>query len=181
MNTSDEKAALREQYRRLRLENKENVSFNKVLDIPEIASSKIIASYFSYGSEPNTNEINKKLIALGIRVLLPRINGTELEWRFWDGNLAEVEKKSGIFEPTGEIFTNYSHIDSLILPALAIDHTGNRLGKGKGFYDRALTSISAFTIALIYSNEYSSTVLPSDSFDIKVKAALTPEKLYRFS
>jgi 5-formyltetrahydrofolate cyclo-ligase len=69
----------------------------------------------------------------------------------------------------------------VIVPALAIDHIGNRLGKGKGFYDRALTSISAFTIALIYSNEYSSTALPSDSFDIKVKSALTPEKLYRFS
>lgn len=129
MNTSDEKAALREQYRRLRLENKENVSFNKVLDIPEIASSKIIASYFSYGSEPKTNEINKKLIALGIRVLLPRINGEELEWRFWDGNLASVEKINGIYEPTGELFTDLSHIDSVILPALAIDHTGNRLGK----------------------------------------------------
>lgn len=181
MNTDDEKAALREQYRRLRLKNKENVSFDKVLDIAEIASSKIIASYFSYGSEPNTNEINKKLITFGKRVLLPRINGTELEWRFWDGNLATVEKESGIFEPTGEIFTDYAHIDSLIVPALAIDHSGNRLGKGKGFYDRALTSISSFTIAFIYSNEYSSTALPSDSFDIKVKAALTPEKLYRFS
>ena len=181
MNTNDEKATLREHYRQLRLKNRDNVSFDKVLDIPEISSSKIIASYFSYGGEPNTYEINKKLIALGMRVLLPRINGTELEWRFWDGDLAEVEKINGIYEPTGEIFTNLSHIDSVIVPALAIDHTGNRLGKGKGFYDRALASIDAFTIALIYSNEYSSTALPREPLDIKIKAALTPEKLYRFS
>jgi len=181
MNTNDEKATLREHYRQLRLKNRDNVSFDKVLDIPEISSSKIIASYFSYSDEPNTDAINKNLIALGIRVLLPRINGEELEWRFWDGNRAGVEKINGIYEPTGELFTDLSRIDSVIVPALAIDKIGNRLGKGKGFYDRALASIDAFTIALIYSNEFSSTALPSDSFDIKVKAALTPESLHRFS
>lgn len=181
MNTNDEKSALREHYRQMRLENNKNFTFEKLLDIPEIASSKIIASYFSYSDEPNTDAINKKLIALGIRVLLPRINGEELEWRFWDGNRAGVEKINGIYEPTGELFTDLSRIDSVIVPALAIDKIGNRLGKGKGFYDRALASIDAFTIALIYSNEFSSTALPSDSFDIKVKAALTPESLHRFS
>lgn len=181
MNSNDEKSALREHYRQMRLENNKNFTFEKLLDIPEIASSKIIASYFSYSDEPNTDAINKNLIALGIRVLLPRINGEELEWRFWDGNRAGVEKINGIYEPTGELFTDLSRIDSVIVPALAIDKIGNRLGKGKGFYDRALASIDAFTIALIYSNEFSSTALPSDSFDIKVKAALTPESLHRFS
>ena len=181
MNTNDEKSALREHYRQMRLENNKNFAFEKMLDIPEITSSKIIASYFSYGDEPNTDAINKNLLALGIRVLLPRINGKDLEWRFWDGNRAGVEKINGIYEPTGELFTDLSRIDSVIVPALAIDKIGNRLGKGKGFYDRALASIDAFTIALIYSNEFSSTALPSDSFDIKVKAALTPESLHRFS
>ena len=181
MNMNDEKSALREHYRQMRLENKENSSFEMVLEIPEIAGSKIIASYYSYGNEPSTDAINKNLIALGIKLLLPRINGSELEWRFWDGNPLELEKINGIYEPTGELLTTSSDIDSVIVPALAIDHSGNRLGKGKGFYDRALASIDAFTVALIYSNEFLSTTLPHESFDIKVKAALTPKSLHRFS
>lgn len=181
MNTNDEKSALREHYRQMRLENKESSTFEKVLDIPEIASSKIIASYYSFGNEPNTDAINKNLIALGIKLLLPRINRGDLEWRFWNGNPLELEKINGIYEPTGELFTTLSGIDSVIVPALAIDHIGNRLGKGKGFYDRTLTSIDAFTIALIYSNEFLSTALPNESFDIQVKAALTPKSLHRFN
>ena len=181
MNTNDEKAALREHYRQGRLDNKENASFDKLLTVPEVASSQIIASYFSYGDEPDTTDINRKLISLGKKILLPRINGAELEWRYWNGDLSTVENNNGIFEPIGEIFSEYEEIDCVIVPALAVDNSGIRLGKGRGFYDRALFSITSFSIALIYSSELSTKVLPSNTLDLRVNAAQTPEKLYRFS
>ena len=181
MNTNDEKAALREHYRQSRIENKENVSFDKILEIPEIQSSTIIASYYSYGNEPNTNEINRELLFQGKKILLPRIQGDDLEWSIWNGDISTLENKNGIYEPIGEGFSNFGAIDCVIVPALAIDNSGNRLGKGKGFYDRALVSITSFSLALIYSNELSTKALPSNSMDIRVNAAQTPEKLYRFS
>jgi 5-formyltetrahydrofolate cyclo-ligase len=181
MNTNDEKAALREHYRQTRIENKEKVSFDKILEIPEIQSSTIIASYYSYGNEPETIEINRELLSQGKKILLPRIHGDVLEWVIWNGDISTLENKNGIYEPIGEIFSNYEAIDCIIVPALAIDNSGNRLGKGKGFYDRALVSIRSFGVALIYSNELSTTALPSNSLDIRVNAAQTPEKLFRFS
>ena len=181
MNTNDEKAALREHYRQARFGNKEKVSFDKLLEIPEILTSKIIASYFSYGDEPNTNEINRELLSRGKSVLLPRIHGSDLEWCLWDGDISTVENKNGIYEPIGETFTQHDQIDCVIVPALAVDSSGIRLGKGKGFYDRALVSINCFTVALIYSDEFSEKPLPRDAHDMKVKAAQTPEKLFRFS
>ena len=180
MNTNDEKANLREHYRQVRLENKEKVTFDKTLEIPEILNSTIIATYFSYGNEPDTTEINRKLLSQGKKILLPRIDGTDLVWCFWNGDLSTVESKNGIFEPIGEIFSDFDTIDCIIIPALAIDHSGTRLGKGKGFYDRALVSITSFSVGLIYSNEFSIPTLPSNSLDIKVSAAQTPEKLFRF-
>lgn len=181
MNTNDEKAALREHYRQARIENKEKVSFDKILEVPEILSSTIIASYFSYGNEPNTNEMNRELLSLGKKILLPRIHGADLEWCLWDGDLSTVENKNGIYEPMGETFKHLGQIDCVIVPALAVDSSGTRLGKGKGFYDRTLISIKTFSVALIYSNEFSTTELPSNSLDIRVNAAQTPEKLFRFS
>ncbi|CAB4669452.1 MAG: 5-formyltetrahydrofolate cyclo-ligase [Actinobacteria bacterium] len=181
MNTNDEKAALRKHYRQARIENKEKVSFDKILEVPEIQTSKIIASYYSYSNEPDTTGINRELISQGKKILLPRIHSADLEWCLWDGDISTVENKNGIYEPIGEIFTNFGAIDCIIVPALAVDSSGMRLGKGKGFYDRALVSITSFSVALIYSNELSTTALPSNSLDMRVKAAQTPEKLFRFS
>jgi 5-formyltetrahydrofolate cyclo-ligase len=181
MNTNDEKAALREHYRQVRLENKEKVSFDKILEVPEIQSSTIIASYYSYSNEPDTTGINRELLSQGKQILLPRIHSADLEWCLWDGDISTVENKNGIYEPIGETFTNFGAIDCIIVPALAVDNSGTRLGKGKGFYDRALVSITSFSVALIYSNELSTTALPSSSLDMRVNAAQTPEKLFRFS
>ena len=181
MNTNDDKAALREHYRQARIGNKEKVSFDKILEVPEVLSSTIVASYFSYGKEPDTTEVNRELLSQGKKILLPRIDGEDLVWCFWNGDLSTVENNNGIFEPIGEIFTNFGAIDCVFVPALAVDSSGIRLGKGKGFYDRALLSITSFSVALIYSNELSTTALPSNSLDMRVNAAQTPEKLFRFS
>lgn len=181
MNTNDEKAALREHYRQARIENKEKISFDKILEVPEIQSSKIIASYYSYGNEPDTSAINEELLTLGKKILLPRIHSDELDWCLWNGKPSTVENKNGIFEPIGERFTNYGAINCVIVPALAVDSSGMRLGKGKGFYDRALAKVNAFSVALIYTDEFSEKLLPRDAHDMKVDAALTPDKLHRFS
>jgi 5-formyltetrahydrofolate cyclo-ligase len=181
MSVSDDKARLRQHYRQLRTENLSTATYENLLDIPEITNAKIIASYISYGKEPSTLIINKSLISLGKKIILPRVTGEELQWRFWEGSDSELEINNGISEPTGPLVTNLGLIDCIVVPALAVDIRGVRLGKGGGFYDRTLVHFSGFSVALIYSNELSSKPLPLEDFDIKVQAALTPEKLSRFN
>ena len=181
MNTNDEKVAARRYYRQLRSQKKSYETFTDVLDLPEIQNSKTVASYFSFGNEPQTIWINGQLILSGKKLLLPYRFGDEIQWREWDGDQESFEVNNGIAEPIGPTFSNVSSIDAVIVPALAIDSSGNRLGRGKGFYDRALAIMNTFSVALIYAEEYSEKPLPRDVHDMKVNAALTPKKLYRFS
>lgn len=75
-------------------------------------------------------------------------------------------------EPTGEAVPRAS-IDLMLVPALAIDSTGNRLGKGKGFYDRALRDFAATAAAVIFDEELLELV-PSEPHDMRVSMVVTP-------
>jgi 5-formyltetrahydrofolate cyclo-ligase len=94
------------------------------------------------------------------------VRGEELEWALfnWD-DLTEGE--FGILEPTGE--AEPLNVDVILVPALAVDAAGNRLGKGKGFYDRALASIdsSVPVIALVHDEEVFEEI-PHEGHDRKV-------------
>ena len=86
-------------------------------------------------------------------------------------------------EPVGPALSDLSSIDVVIVPALAVDRGGNRLGQGGGSYDRALSALSAFnvwSIAMIYGPELVSENLPHESHDKKVSAAATPTIIVRF-
>jgi 5-formyltetrahydrofolate cyclo-ligase len=68
----------------------------------------------------------------------------------------------------------------VIAPALHIDSQGFRLGQGGGYYDRALSEINAWTVALIFPEESSEELLPRESHDVAVNAYATYEKIVRF-
>ena len=181
MAISDEKVALRNRYRRERKERYLDHSFQYLAQAQEFEVAKVIASYFSYGDEPETSELNTAIIASGKVLLLPRINGDELEWVQWDGkeNSLNVHKK--ISEPIGEAFQDLQAIDLIVVPALRIDRSGYRLGQGGGYYDRALSQLAAWKVALIFPEEFSSDLLPREEHDIPVNAFATDEKIVRIN
>lgn len=72
-------------------------------------------------------------------------------------------------------------IDVVITPALHVDSQGFRLGQGGGYYDRALSEINAWTVALIFPEETSAELLPRESHDVAVNAYATYEKIVRFN
>ncbi|MEY3705086.1 MAG: hypothetical protein RLY29_458, partial [Actinomycetota bacterium] len=79
--------------------------------------------------------------------------------------------------PPGENFEG--EIDLVIVPTLALDGFGNRLGQGGGSYDRALSRTSAWRVALINNEELFDSI-PTEPHDLKMDAALLPDRLVRF-
>ncbi len=100
--------------------------------------------------------------------MLPRVSGHDLEFA-----AGEVREGAfGIAEPQGTAVP-IAEIDLMIVPALAADMAGNRLGKGKGFYDRVLANYSGKRIAVIFDSELIESV-PSEPHDQQVQIIVTP-------
>jgi 5-formyltetrahydrofolate cyclo-ligase len=181
MGIGDEKVALRNRYRRERKERYLDHSFEDLATSQEFEAAKVISSYFSYGDEPQTSQLNSAIIKSGKVLLLPRISGAELEWVQWDGqeNSLNIHKK--ISEPIGERFHDLQAIDLIVVPALRIDRSGYRLGQGGGYYDRAFPKFSAWKIGLVYAGELNSEELPHEAHDIPLDAAASPSIIVRFN
>ena len=180
MGISEEKSALRTRYRHERKERYIEHSFEFLATSPEFSQAKIIASYMSYGDEPDTQQLNQALITAGKTLLLPRINGEGIDWVQWNGDADNLQKVKKILEPSGPVFTTLEKIEIVVVPALRIDRSGYRLGQGGGYYDRALPHLSAWSIGLIHPDEISSEDLPREPWDHPLHAAATPDLVLRF-
>jgi 5-formyltetrahydrofolate cyclo-ligase len=168
------KSELRQLLRKQRAEKYKTHSLLHIAQIPEVEKAQTIASYFSYGDEPDTHALNQRLISLGKTLLLPRIKGEDLEWVKWDGSAEEISSHTLIPEPIGDAITDNGSIEVVLVPALAMDLNGYRLGQGKGFYDRALKNLPAFTIGIVFPYELLSQPLPIDSWDIPLRKSASP-------
>jgi 5-formyltetrahydrofolate cyclo-ligase len=183
VSTSSEKSDLRNRYRFERRERYLDHSFAYLSTSLEFQKASNIASYISYGDEPSTAELNTALLKDGKVLYLPRIIGKDLEWVQWQGDQSELAPSKfskNIFEPTGPTISDQSVIELVVVPALRIDRSGYRLGQGGGFYDRALSHLSAWSVGLIHPDEISSENLPRENFDIPLNSAATPDLLLRF-
>jgi 5-formyltetrahydrofolate cyclo-ligase len=172
------KAKLRESIRLNRRNNQSHFNLSLLADSEEFHRAGVIASYQAYGDEPNTDSINQLIIESGKKLLLPALMpDRSLEFRIWDGNPKNLKLNGKLREPVGEKFSGA--IDLMILPALAIDKHGNRLGQGGGSYDRTLESFEGISIAVVNESEFVES-LPTEDRDIPVNAVLTPTRLIRF-
>jgi len=163
---SQNKPQLRKQIADARPHSSEGLT-QQLISLVDNLGSAVIASYEPMPSEPDVSNFNS-LAAERARLLLPRIVGEQIE--FAQGQLAKGP--FGIMEPTGEAMPRAS-IDLILVPALAIDSTGNRLGKGKGFYDRALRDFAGTAAAVIFDEELLELV-PSEPHDMRVSMVVTP-------
>ena len=155
---------------------------DQVLALPEVASAAVIAAYVSIRDEPPTGALLDALRANGVRVLLPILQPDwDLEWAAYDGPDSLRTTAMGIVEPTTAVLGREAIGEAtvVLVPALAVDEDGHRLGRGGGAYDRALRRASGLTVALVYDDEVLVSV-PVQAHDMSVRAAVTPQRTLRF-
>lgn len=136
---------------------------------PRIAEGKTILLYCALPDEVPTMDFMEWLTVQGKRVLLPRvISDTDMELRRYTGH-ADLEKGAfGILEPVGETFTDYAAIDVAVVPGMAFDREGHRLGRGKGYYDRFLSRIPyVYKIGVCFPWQVVDSV-PTDGYDMRM-------------
>ena len=149
-----------------------------VLAEPQVQMAGTIAAYYSIGAEPGTHGLVFALWKRGSYVLLPvlRPDG-DLDWASYEGPDSMVPGPRGLLEP-GEPPRGVDAVataDAVLVPALAVDGAGRRLGRGGGSYDRALARVGPLVplIALVYDDELVEHV-PAESHDIPVRATVSP-------
>jgi len=149
-----------------------------VLDAPQVQMAGTVAAYYSIGTEPDTRGLVYALWKRGSYVLLPvlRPDG-DLDWASYEGPDSLVPGPRGLRQPAEPPrgVDAVARADAVLVPALAVDPAGRRLGRGGGSYDRALARVGPLIplIALLYDDELVEHV-PAAPHDIPVRAAVTP-------
>lgn len=149
-----------------------------VLALPETGMAGTIAAYVSVDAEPETTGLLFVLWKRGSYVLLPVLQDDfDLDWASYEGPDSLEPGPFGLLQPA-EPRRGVSAVcsaDLIIVPALAADRAGNRLGRGGGCYDRALARVgpSVPTVALLYDNELLDQV-PVAPHDQRIRAVARP-------
>ncbi len=136
--------------------------------------SRTLLLYSALPDEVQTQSLIDDMVAQGKTVLLPRvISATDMELRHYTDSKDLQPGAFNILEPIGDIFTDYSKIDVAIIPGMAFDTQGNRLGRGRGYYDRFLTRLSGnvYKIGVCFPWQVQDTI-PSDGNDIPMDAVI---------
>ncbi len=169
------------------------------LGIREINAARIVCAYVPIGSEPDTRPLLAALRDHAVRVLLPVLLADgELAWGVYEGERSLRSGPRGTHSPTGPTLgmDAIRSADAVLVPGVAVDREGVRLGRGGGSYDRALARINReppisvqdsphgptrpFTAVLLYDGEILDE-LPHEPHDQPVDAAITPSGIVRFA
>ena len=143
---------------------------------PYVAASTL-ALYCSIRSEVATSGIFAAALQAGKRVLYPRTVGSTLEFIVVETLAALEASRFGICEPRSGEAVSLAKIDLIVLPGVAFDEKGIRLGYGLGCYDRALAEVERPTLVGLAYDFQVVAALPSEMHDIPVDFVVTERKI----
>ncbi|WP_457641399.1 5-formyltetrahydrofolate cyclo-ligase [Persephonella sp.] len=148
----------------------------RFLQLPEIHRADSILLYYPHKNEVSTLPlIEELLLKADKKLLLPKVNGDEII-PIPITDLSSLKKGyAGILEPDG-ISYPVEKIDIVVVPAIAFDINGHRLGYGKGYYDRLLKKIKGLKVGFAYDFQIVDK-LPAEPHDIPVDLIVTPTRI----
>ncbi len=153
---------------------KESDTIERLLEMhPYFQKAHTVLAYHALPDEVQTRHILTRWSGEK-RFILPVVKGDELELRIYKGESNLQTGAFGISEPAGEPFTDFAELDLALIPGMAFDSSGHRLGRGKGYYDRLLTRLRPYripTIGICFSYQKVSFV-PTEEHDIPMEQIL---------
>ncbi|WP_149361097.1 5-formyltetrahydrofolate cyclo-ligase [Lolliginicoccus suaedae] len=157
----------------------EQLAVHAVAVARALAPGRVVAAYVPSGTEPGSVLMLEALAAAGFPVILPVMRpGRMLDWAPFGGAARFREARYGLLEPEGPLLgpSAVQECGVVLVPALAVDRTGTRLGRGAGFYDRALGPLDRRPplVAVVRDSELVAR-LPADAHDVRMDGAITPE------
>ncbi len=150
----------------------------RLSSLPEFAKAGSLLLYYPIKGEPDLTPLFYAIISEGRRLILPKVSGNDMR-------LITVEDPSqlrkgayGIPEPSSGQETEPSDVDLAVVPGIAFDRKGYRVGFGKGYYDRLLKKVSAPKVGVAYSFQVLESV-PRDEWDEPVDVVVTENEVIR--
>lgn len=174
MDIREQKKEIRKQIREIKktysLKEKKELSipiWEKIEKEDWFKNSKTILLYWSMDDEVYTHDFIIKWYKEKT-ILLPCVEGDNLKLRIFEG--IESMKEGvlySILEPTGEEYLDYNNIDLMIIPGVGFDKENNRLGRGRGFYDRLLSKVHSIKVGVCFEFQFLDN-MPIEEFDVKM-------------
>ncbi len=171
-----------------------------IRDIVAQLRPAIIAAYVPVGTEPLAHHSGEQASGPGLLILPELLRGAavqagqveprillpiwrddnELDWADYHSVDALAASQRGLWEPSGPRLglDQIGRADLVLVPSLAADRLGRRLGRGAGCYDRSLTRSHATTVAVIYDHELLDEI-PHHAHDVPMSTVITPSSLHR--
>jgi len=150
----------------------------KLKKLKEFQRAQTVMLYYPTKGEVDLRPLMEEVLENKI-LLLPRVT--------FDNQLLALEVKNlnslregafGIYEPIGGKIFKPEKIDFIAVPGVAFDRKLNRLGMGKGFYDRFLPRVKGFKVGVAYDFQLVESI-PTEEHDVKVNAVVTPTEILR--
>ncbi len=179
------RAALLAQRKHLSLDTCLHLSLDaqqRFLQLPEFAAAGVLALYSPIRNEVFTEEVFHQARGLGKRVVYPRVQGDAMAF-FEVADHDELQPGNfGVLEPGGDQPVPIEELDLLLVPGVAFDLAGHRLGYGKGFYDRLLHRRALHCRLVGFCFEFQLLpVLPAEPHDVRMDLLVTEQRTLRLN
>lgn len=176
-----QKRELRKKMKLLRTEQRtkegDGAIAKNFLSLPAIGDKNIFFVYCSFASEADTMPVINALLEKGKTVLLPRVENTDMVAAKYRSD--RRKNRYGIEEPTGAAYDKH-RIEVTVLPLLAADQKGNRLGYGGGYYDRFLKDTTCLKIGYCYDFQVADKPFTfAEAHDVRLDWLVTDKRIIR--
>lgn len=154
---------------------KSQLIWAKLLRNKFFKQAKIVMFYIAFGGEVNTEEMIREAKKIGKLICVPvcRKDKETMQPAILQDHVQLKKGPYGVLEPVAQAQVSPQELDLVIVPGLAFDKKGNRLGRGKGCYDRFLATLSPQTPAIGLAFDFQVLPLvPTTSLDVSVKQVI---------
>ena len=162
------------------LQGKSKKIIEKVMNHPMYQRAEIIFCYMDAKGEVKTRDLIEHAWTMGKKVAVPKVHGDVMEFYYIEAFQQLESGYFGIMEPGSEC-SKLEHVSNnslVIMPGVAFDKMGNRIGYGRGYYDKYFSSYSdLYKMAIAYSEQIVEEI-PADNLDVKADCVVTDENVW---